>query len=113
MLSQALEIFKKEYEEKGDRLILDAYIPADGTYVVVKPSGDGFVIEDTFDIKLDKKTRTIDRTVSDYMKFVCLADYYSKVTDVDKAIVSSKGKVIQSNNYLSFIIKKKVLLMEN
>ncbi len=109
MLSQALEIFKKEYEEKGDRLILDAYIPADGTYVVVKPSGDGFVIEDTFDIKLDKKTRTIDRTVSDYMKFVCLADYYSKVTDVDKAIVSSKGKVIQSNNYLSFIIKKESL----
>jgi len=109
VLSQALEIFKKEYKEKGEGLILDTYIPADGTYVVIKHSDDGFVIEDTFDIRLDKKTRTIDRTVSNYMDFICLADYYSKVTDMNKSILSSSGKVIQGNNYLSFIIKKETL----
>lgn len=109
MLSQALEIFKKEYEKKGDGFILDTYIPADGTYVVVKPSENDFVVEDTVNIKLDKKTRTIDRTKSKFMKFICLADYYSKVTDMNKAILSSSGKVIQGNNYLSFIIKKESL----
>ncbi|WP_129600185.1 type I-B CRISPR-associated protein Cas8b/Csh1 [Anaerophilus nitritogenes] len=109
MLNQALAIFKKEYEKKGDALILDEYIPADGTYVVVKPSDDGFLIEDAVDIKLDKKMKTIDRTQSQYMDFICLADYYSKVTDMNKAILSSSGKVIQGNNYLSFIIKKESL----
>lgn len=109
LLSQALEVFKREYEKKGDAYILDSYIPADGTYVVVMPSKDSFVIEDTIDIKLDKKTRTIDRTQSQYMDFVCLADYYSKVSDMNKAILPSSGKVIQGNNYLSFIIKKESL----
>jgi CRISPR-associated protein Csh1 len=110
VLSQAIQVFKKEYEEKGEAFIIGSYIPADGTYVVVKPSDDGFVIEDKFDIKLDKKTRTIDRAVSKYMEFACLADYYSKVTDMNKAILSSSGKVVQGNNYLSFIIKKESLI---
>jgi CRISPR-associated protein Csh1 len=43
------------------------------------------------------------------MNFICLADYYSKVTDMNKAILTGKGKVIQGNNYLSFIIKKESL----
>lgn len=109
MLSQAIEVFKKEYTKIGDAYILGSYIPADGTYVVVKPKEDNFVIEDIFDIKLDKKTRKVDRTVSKYMDFICLADYYSRVTDMNKAILSSSGKVIQGNNYLSFIIKKESL----
>ncbi|WP_425447271.1 type I-B CRISPR-associated protein Cas8b/Csh1 [Dethiothermospora halolimnae] len=106
MLSQAVEVFKKEYKRYDDALVLGNYIPADGTYVVVKPENDGFIIKDTVDIKLDKKTRTIDRSQSQYMDFIYFADYYSKVTDMNKAILSSKGKVIQGNNYLSFIIKK-------
>ncbi|WP_244834992.1 hypothetical protein [Clostridium sp. BJN0001] len=44
MLSQALEIFKKEYEEIGDPLILGEYIPADGTYVIVTPNNNELVI---------------------------------------------------------------------
>lgn len=106
MLNQALEIFEKEYTQQGDNLILGTYIPKDGTYVVVKAKANEFIIADTIEIKLDKKTRTIDRTQSKYMDFVCLADYYSKITDINKSILPSSGKVIQSNNYLSFIIKK-------
>ena len=109
MLSQAIDVFKKEYQEKGDNLIVHNYIPADGTYVIVKPKNDSFVIEESIDIKLDKKTRTIDRTQSRYMSFICFADYYSKVADMNKAILTSSGKVIQGNNYLSFIIKKESL----
>jgi CRISPR-associated protein Csh1 len=109
VLSQALEVFKKEYDKIGDDYILDNYIPADGTYVVVKPSDDDYVIDEVINIKLDKKTRTIDRAQTKYMNFICLADYYSKVTDMNKAILSGKGKVVQGNNYLSFIIKKESL----
>lgn len=109
MLNQALEVFKKEYEEKGDSFILDTYIPADGTYIVVKPTEDNFVVDEIVDIKVDKKTRSIDRTISQHMDFICFADYYSKVTDMNKAILSGSGKVIQGNNYLSFIIKKESL----
>ncbi|MTI46541.1 MAG: type I-B CRISPR-associated protein Cas8b/Csh1 [Firmicutes bacterium] len=106
MLSQAIEVFKEEYEKNGEDFILGSYIPADGTYVVVKSKDDEFFIEDTVDIKLDKKSRSIGRTQSKYMNFICLADYYSKVPDMNKAILSGGGKVIQGNNYLSFIIKK-------
>lgn len=106
MLSKVVEVFKGEYSKKGDAMILDSYIPADGTYVIVKPSDNGFDIDEKIDIKMDKKTKQIDRMCSKYMKYICLVDYYSKVTDMNKAILSSSGKVIQGNNYLSFIIKK-------
>lgn len=106
MLSKVVEVFRREYSEKGDAMILDSYIPADGTYVIVKPCDNGFDIDEKIDIKMDKKTKQIDRMCSKYMKYICLVDYYSKVTDMNKAILSSAGKVIQGNNYLSFIIKK-------
>lgn len=106
MLSKVVEVFRREYSEKGDAMILDSYIPADGTYVIVKPCDNGFDIDEKIDIKMDKKTKQIDRMCSKYMKYICLVDYYSKVTDMNKAILSSSGKVIQGNNYLSFIIKK-------
>lgn len=109
MLSQALEVFEEEYGKKKDSMILGEYIPADGTYVIVEPESEGFYIAETFEIKIDKKTRKIDRTISEHMKFICLADYYSKVSDMNKAILSAAGKVIQGNNYLSFIIKKESL----
>ena len=105
MLNQALEIFKKEYEKYGDNLILDSYIPADGTYIIVKPKDGDFVIDkdEIVDIKLDKKTKDIDRTIVNF-KFICLADYNSKLLDMNKPIDSKK--IIHSNNYLSFFVKK-------
>ena len=106
VLSQALEVFKKEYEKKGDAYILDSYIPADGTYVVVMPSDEGFVIEDIFDIKFDSNKKEIDRTISKYFDFVCFADYLSQLISTNKAIYVPKGRAIHGNNYLSFIIKK-------
>jgi CRISPR-associated protein Csh1 len=107
VLSQALEVFKKKYDEIGDAYIIDEYVPVEGTYIVVKPKNDDYVIADT--IKIDKKTSTTDRVKSKYMEFICLADYYSRVVDLDKAVLSQKGKVIHGNNYLSFLVKKENL----
>lgn len=103
MINQALEIFKKTYEKYGDALILDNYIPADGTYVIVMPKDDDFEVDEIVNIKLDKKTRDIDRTI-EHFSFICSADYYSKLIDMNKPIDSKK--IIHSNNYLSFFVKK-------
>lgn len=107
MLSQALETFKKLYEEKGDGLILDSYTPADGAYVIVNPKEDGFDIDEIVHIKLNNKTKDIDNRTHPLFAFICLADYNSKLIDMNKPIDGKK--IIQSNNYLSFIIKKESL----
>lgn len=103
MLKECLEYFKKEIEAKGDRLILDNYIPADGTYIIVAPVGDSFKVKETINIKLDKKTKTIDRS-NNYFNDICTYDYNSKLVDMNKPIDGKK--IIQSNNYLSFFVKK-------
>ena len=106
MLKQCLEVFDSELSEKGDKLILDNYVPADGTYVIVTPDGDSFKIKDIVDIKMDKKTRSIDRSSSNFYE-ICQYDYYSKYLESNKAI--DPKKIIQSSNYMSFIVKKESL----
>lgn len=103
MIKECLESFEKEIGIKGDKLILDNYIPADGTYIIVAPMGDYFQIVDTLNIKLDKKTKTIDRS-SNYFDSICMYDYNSKLVDMNKPIDGKK--IIHSNNYLSFFAKK-------
>lgn len=105
MLKECLEVFKSDLENNRQRII-DGYIPADGTYIIVSPKGDSFQIKDYFDIKQDKKTKEIDRS-NIYFKDVCKYDYNSKLIDMNKPIDGKK--IIQSNNYLSFIIKKESL----
>lgn len=98
MLSDALKAFQNMYEQDGDKLILDSYIPDDGEYIIVSSDSEPFEILDRVNIKLDKKTRTIDRT-NQYINFICQADYYSKYLNSNKSIAN---KNIHSNNYLSF-----------
>ncbi len=109
MLKQAIEIFKREYEIKGENMILDSYIPADGTYVIVDIEDNDFKLSKTVNIKYDKKSKDIDRfsiSASD-LDFICFADYNSKLIDMNKPIDSKK--IIHSNNYISFFIKKESL----
>lgn len=103
MLKDCLEIFQRELDEIGDKLILDSYVPADGTYIIVSPTDDSFFIKDVIEIKLDKKTRTLDKS-SNYYDDICKYDYNSKLVSMNKPIDGKK--VIHSNNYLSFIVKK-------
>ena len=100
MLVDVLKTFRKMYSEYGGKLILDSYIPDDGEYIIVSYD-EPFKILDRVTVKLDKNTRTIDRT-NQYMDFICYADYYSKYLNSNKSVAN---KNIHSNNYLSFYTK--------
>ncbi|WP_392486912.1 type I-B CRISPR-associated protein Cas8b/Csh1 [Haloimpatiens sp. FM7315] len=101
MLEDVIKTFEKQYKKYGDKLITDSYTPVDGEYVIVDPF-NGFNIIDRENIKMDKKTREIDRSI-DYFDFICEADYMSKYLDSNKAL---SDKNIHSNNYMSFFVKK-------
>jgi CRISPR-associated protein Csh1 len=108
MLKQALEIFKEQYDRDGEALILDAYIPPNGTYLVVERVPSGFTRREPVEIEMDKKNRTIERTSTE-LPFLCMADYHSSLVSMNKAI---KSKVIHSNNYYAFFVKKASLRPE-
>ena len=60
MLQEAMEVFQIILQEKGERIITDAYIPKDGTYRLIVMKDDGWVIKDPVDIIFNKKTNTVD-----------------------------------------------------
>ncbi|NFG62984.1 MULTISPECIES: type I-B CRISPR-associated protein Cas8b/Csh1 [unclassified Clostridium] len=108
MLKECLEVFQHELEKKGDKIILDTYVPADGTYVIVEPKDDSFGIKEVVNIKQNKKTKEIDRS-NKYFDDICVWDYNSKIINTNKPMASKKyvtKKIILSNNYMSFISKK-------
>lgn len=104
MLKECIEIFQQEMETKNGKLVLDTYVPADGTYIIV--GKDGKIIEKT-DIIKDKKTKEVDRATP-YFDKICFYDYNSQLISMNKPVDSKK--IIHSNNYLSFFIKKESLL---
>lgn len=106
MLKECLEVFKSDLKENRQQII-DAYVPADGTYVIVSPKGDSFEIKDYFDIKYDKKEKELIGKTNINFYDVCNYDYNSKLIDMNKPIDGKK--IIHSNNYLSFFIKKESL----
>lgn len=102
MFEECLDVFKRELEDDSN-LILDEYIPADGSYIIVDPEGK---IKSYQDIKLDKKKRGTNEAVEkgSYFKEICFYDYHSKLISMNKPVDSKK--VIHSNNYLAFAVKK-------
>lgn len=102
MFEECLEVFKAELQKKGEDIILDKYIPADGTYLIVKKDGSVKCLE----VKMNKKTRTLDKSDGDFSK-LCFYDYHSKLISMNKPV--DPKKVIHSNNYFSFAVKKIVL----
>jgi CRISPR-associated protein Csh1 len=102
MFEECLEVFKRELDYDNN-LILDEYIPADGSYIIVDAKGK---IKNYQDIKLDKKKRGTSEAVEkgSYFKEICFYDYHSKLISMNKPMDSKK--VIHSNNYLSFAVKK-------
>lgn len=108
MLKECLEVFKKKLDENGDKFILDSYIPADGTYILVESKNNSYGTREVIDIKLNKKTKEINQKGNSNFENICNYDYNSKLIDMNKPIDGKK--IIQSNNYLSFIIKKESLI---
>lgn len=101
MLQDCIDIFKKNPDI--DKLILDTYVPADGTYLIMEESGEGFYQKELLEIKLDKKTKKLNIT-DDEKQRISYIDYYCRLLDMNKPI--DPKKIIHSNNYLSFWIKK-------
>lgn len=100
MLAECLDVFESQWNIKKEPVILDSYIPADGTYVVVKKDGD---IKGILSVKMNKKSGEIDRSHWMFSQ-VCFYDYHCRLLEMNKPM--DPGKVIHSNNYLSFSIKK-------
>lgn len=107
MLQDCIEVFKKLYKEKGSALIVDNHIPADGTYVLISFDKNEGEIIDSFRINYNKKTDEVEGRNNEYFSKICNFDYNSKLIDMNKPI--DRKKIIHSNNYLSFFIKKENL----
>ncbi len=95
MLKDCLEVFKEMYGKKGEKLITESYVLGEGSYVLVDANGEIIEI-----LEVDKKSS--DKT-GRYYDFAEM-DYLSKLVDMNKPIDSHK--IIHSNNYLSFFVKK-------
>lgn len=106
MIKDCLKIFEKILDSE-DKIIIENYIPADGTYIIISKEEENFKIKDIVNIKYNRKNNEIEGKTSFYYSDICFYDYNSKVIDMNKPI--DKKKIIQSNNYLSFIIKKESL----
>lgn len=104
MLKECMEVFEHILSEKGMGLILDSYIPADGTYIIVEKDGG---IGGSVDIKLDKKKNEVDRS-NKYFTDICRYDYNSQLISMNKPVDAKK--IIHSNNYLSFWVKKESIV---
>ena len=100
MLKECLEVFEDMSKESGGRIILDTYVPADGTYLIVDKEGN---VKSNVEIVKDKKTKEINRNHPDFMK-ICFYDYQSQLISMNKPV--DPKKVIHSNSYLSFFVKK-------
>lgn len=109
MLKDCLEIFGRELRRteqesgKQDKLILDTYIPADGTYVIV--NRDNTI--KWCNVKFNKKTREVEGISPSMKPLIRHYDYHSQLVSMDKP--QDPKKVIHSNNYLSFWIKQESL----
>ncbi|MEG0680123.1 MAG: CRISPR-associated protein Cse4 [Eubacterium sp.] len=97
MLKECLDIFDKEYAVKGEKLITDNYILSEGTYVLVK---NGMITT----VKDAPKQKDFDAIA---FKDFIVKDYLSKLLDMNKPI--DQKKVIHSNNYHAFWVKKESL----
>ena len=95
MLKDCLEVFKHMYEKDGDKLIIDSYTLSEGSYVLVKKDGSIEVLEVS-----KKDTDKTDRLY----KYFAQRDYLSRLVTIDKPMDGKK--VIHSNNYLTFFMKK-------
>lgn len=100
MLKDCIGIFEQKFAEAGDALITDNYTLDPGTYILVDLQGQ---IIDQKDVVKNKFERIV---FDDFIE----RDYLSKLLDMNKPI---KNKLIQSNNYLSFWIKKDSIQPDN
>lgn len=99
MFEECLDVFELKLQKEGEEIILNDYIPADGSYIIVKKDGGIKHLA----IKMDKKEKKINKS-GGIFSYICFYDYHSKLVSMNKPI--DPKKVIHSNNYFSFAVKK-------
>ncbi len=107
MIWECMEVFQRELERTKGELILDNYLPKDGTYLMVEMSESEWKQKEPVIIQYDKRNDKILGQMNQYYKDVCFLDYCSKLIDMNKPMDAKK--IIHSNNYLSFFVKKENL----
>jgi len=102
MIYDVLEVFRREYDEKGDKLILDNYQLKDGLYIKVnKDESVEYFIAQT--VKKEKTFSTLEGNVNHTKhEWFKERDYYSGYLNSNKSFYDKK---IHNINYLSLFIK--------
>ncbi|HBC95503.1 MAG TPA: type I-B CRISPR-associated protein Cas8b/Csh1 [Clostridium sp.] len=104
MIKDCLRIFQKELDSKESEFVLDNYTPKDGTYLLIEMKEGKFYPQEPIEIQYNKKTGELEGRMNTKYPFVRQLDYYSKLVEMNKPV--DPKKIIHSNNYLSFFIKK-------
>lgn len=107
MIQESLEVFEKIFEKEGIDLVLDNYVPKNGTYIFVDL--DTGEIKDT--IKIQKNNEKSNDYNLDEKNFFInnlkKLDYYCDLLDMNKPIDAKK--VIHSNQIYGIFVKKNVI----
>lgn len=109
MLQECIDVFKSQLQEPdGETLILDQYVPKDGSYYLITRKADHtFELDEPLEISYDKKKKEIIGAMDERYEFIKFLDYNSKLLEMNKPI--DPKKQIHSNNYLTFFVKKDAL----
>lgn len=110
MFDETMEVFESMVSVKSEQWLYDNYVPAPGTYILLNID-DNFSVRNIFDIgKPDRTTGDIPGMNNEDYALVSFIDKNSKLINTDKAIAPPKGKIIHSNNFYSFFIKKESIV---
>lgn len=117
MLYDAIKVFEKKRNTVAERffseeatalecrtkLLVDNYIPSDGTYILITMDAD-FRPETPLEVKYDKKSNELRGRTEPCFNYVRYLDYNSKLININKPIDTKK--VIHSNQIYAFFVKK-------
>lgn len=98
LLNELIAIFDKAYKVKGDQLIVDSYLLKPGAYIKVDSSNQ-------WQIKCYDRKSSPDE---EEYRWFARRDYLSGLLAMNKPI--DPKKKIHSNNYLTFFMKKELLM---
>lgn len=99
MLKECIEVFKHQYEKQGEALFLEDALFDPGLYVLVDTNGE---------ILMQQEVHEDDDLPEEFIEAFQEIDYLSRIISTNKAL--DKKKMIHSNNYLSFWVKKQNVL---
>ena len=110
MIYDVLEVFKREYEHKGDKLILDNYELKEGIYIKVKSGGEiePYIIKrKNRELIFSDIEGGLNHTAYEWFKE---RDYYSSYLNSNKSFYDKK---IHNINYLSLFVKIESFISDN